>query len=116
MNCLDCQFHKIINDRDPDDWFCDDDVAVLCQRSPIEANSVSRYRAERFPLRRVTSACRPYNARKESQTPKWCPLGLGANSDIRKSGGAIVHFLVAWSLIGIAVVGLLVFARGGWAW
>lgn len=57
-NCIDCQKHRVLADRDPDDWFCDDDVKVICGLNG----------------RAVTVACRPYNTRKECKTPTWCPL------------------------------------------
>jgi hypothetical protein len=57
-NCIDCSSHEVIRDPDPDDWFCDDDVAVVCNLSD---------------RRRITCACRPYNIKKESETPDWCP-------------------------------------------
>lgn len=57
-NCIDCPFHKVESDPDPDDWFCDDDVKVVCTKAKKD----------------ITVACRPYNTRKESSTPKWCPL------------------------------------------
>lgn len=28
--CLKCQWHKIVEDKDPDDWFNDDDQAMFC--------------------------------------------------------------------------------------
>jgi hypothetical protein len=29
-NCMDCPYHQIVPDPDPTDWFCDDDIAILC--------------------------------------------------------------------------------------
>jgi hypothetical protein len=29
-NCMDCPHHQVVADPDPTDWFCDDDIAVLC--------------------------------------------------------------------------------------
>jgi len=57
-NCLDCPYHKVLPDPDPDDWFCDDDVKVVCVLAGCE----------------VTSSCRPYKTREESEVPRWCPL------------------------------------------
>jgi hypothetical protein len=34
MKCQDCVFHKVVSDPDPHDWFCQDDVAVICHQSP----------------------------------------------------------------------------------
>ena len=56
-NCLDCPFHSVERDPDPDDWFNDDDVKVVCKK--IDRN--------------VTVAC-PYRTREESETPEWCPI------------------------------------------
>lgn len=57
-NCIDCPKHCVLADPDPTDWFCDDDVKVVCQ----------------IASRAITIACRPYYARKECQRPTWCPL------------------------------------------
>lgn len=62
-NCMDCPFHKVLADPDPDDWFCDDDVRVYCTK----ANQ------------NITTACRPYNTRNESEVPTWCPLLTTSN-------------------------------------
>lgn len=78
MNCLDCQFHKRVNDKDPDDWFNSDDEAVLCTKIPIPAKPNSRLRWEWHGFRAVTTMARPYQTRRESETPQWCPLGLAA--------------------------------------
>ena len=59
-NCIDCPFHKVLMDPDPDDWFCYDDVKVVCTKAE--------------PRKEITVACKPYNIRKESAVPKWCPL------------------------------------------
>jgi hypothetical protein len=81
-NCIDCEHHKVIDDRDPDDWFCDDDKAVICTLSPAEPEPDSRYISHRSAFRRITEACRPYNIRKESNTPAWCPLKDTVNKSI----------------------------------
>jgi hypothetical protein len=60
-NCTECPHHKVLPDPDPDDWFCDDDVKVVCTLTERKANT-------------ITSACRPYNKKKESEVPEWCPL------------------------------------------
>jgi hypothetical protein len=60
LSCIDCAFHRVAPDPDPLDWFCDDDVAVLCASTNNKP---------------ATVACRPYNARKETAPPpRWCPL------------------------------------------
>ena len=58
-NCLDCPHHVVSADPDLDDWFNDDDQKVTCTKEND---------------REITTACRPYNLRKESTTPDWCPL------------------------------------------
>lgn len=60
-NCLDCPYHEVKRDPDPDDWFNDDDEKVVCNKTKRKNNE-------------ITVACRPYNLRKESEIPKWCPL------------------------------------------
>lgn len=75
QNCLDCPEHEEIADPDPDDWFNDDDMAVVCTLTPNpEQNKSSRYAAERQEFRVITQASRPYQLRSESKTPSWCPL------------------------------------------
>lgn len=59
--CMDCSYHKVLPDPDPYDWFNDDDVKVKCTLSRKEK-----------PF--ITVACRPYNTRRETLIPKWCPL------------------------------------------
>lgn len=56
-NCTKCKEHKVLMDPDPNDWFCDDDVKVVC--SILNEN--------------ITVACRPYNIKKECEVPDWCP-------------------------------------------
>ena len=57
-NCMDCPLHRVLADPDPYDWFCDDDVKIYCTKAQ----------------RNIAVACRPYNDRKESKVPIWCPL------------------------------------------
>lgn len=58
--CAICANAKTFPDPDPDDWFCDDDVKVLCMAHPDR--------------KQITCACRPYMVAKEcSYTPSWCP-------------------------------------------
>lgn len=72
--CIECDSHIVIKDSDPDDWFCDDDVAVLCSKAdnPI-VDSNSRYMADRHEKRAIAVGVRPYNTRKEATVPVWCP-------------------------------------------
>lgn len=70
-SCVDCKHHDVVNDRDPDDWFNDDDCAVLCKLSPNKKKEPGN----RWEFRSVTSMCRPYKTREETTPiPKWCPL------------------------------------------
>lgn len=74
-NCLDCPFHNVIPDPDPNDWFNDDDVAVVCRKmNNDKMDENSRYAADHQAFKTVTISCRPYATRRESETPKWCPL------------------------------------------
>lgn len=57
-NCTRCPNHRVLPDPDPNDWFCDDDVKVVCTVAD----------------RNITSACRPYRIEHESTVPDWCPL------------------------------------------
>jgi hypothetical protein len=72
-NCTQCPHHAIISDPDPKDWFCDDDVAVICTLKKQRPKQ-SAYAVDRQAFKPVAISCRPYNARKEAITPKWCPL------------------------------------------
>jgi len=56
-NCIDCSEHRVLSDPDLHDWFCDDDVKVICKLNN----------------KQITCACRPYNTRKECNIPEWCP-------------------------------------------
>ena len=60
-SCVDCPNHRVMRDPDPDDWFNDDDEKLVCT----------------IAQRSVTTACRPYNLRKETNVPEWCPLIKG---------------------------------------
>lgn len=74
-SCMDCMLAKVVPDPDPDDWFCDDDVAVECLAS---GNSPERHVSGSYQMGdpMVTVGCRPYNTRKETTPiPEWCPHG-----------------------------------------
>ena len=74
-NCLDCKHHALVPDPDPDDWFCDDDEAVLCKETPNPTRDVkSKWASDRQPFRAVTRSSRPYQTRRDSKVPDWCPL------------------------------------------
>ena len=61
-NCLDCPNHAILPDPDPLDSFCHDDVKVVCTKGSSDKPRV------------IALAIRPYQARRESAIPDWCPL------------------------------------------
>lgn len=63
-NCMDCAYSRVLNDYDPDDWFCDDDKKVICAKNG----------------RGITYACRPHHLRDECEVPKWCPLSTSKNT------------------------------------
>ncbi len=72
--CIECKSHEVINDPDPNDWFCDDDVAVVCTlvKNPKQ-NPNSKYSADHSFYRCVQVGIRPYRISKESIIPSWCP-------------------------------------------
>lgn len=79
MNCLDCPFHSIIPDPDPYDSFCSDDIAVVCTKTLNPTRDLNHtYCANRSPFRAITVSCRPYNDRRESSQPSWCPRQAAA--------------------------------------
>lgn len=58
-SCIDCPQHEVRPDPDPLDWFCDDDVKVVCMLTG----------------KNCTVACRPYMTRRETTPlPGFCPL------------------------------------------
>lgn len=78
-NCIDCEFHNVIPDPDPNDRFCDDDIAVVCIKTLISEEEKfnkrdSKYCSDKQDFKCVTISCRPHNKRNESIIPDWCPL------------------------------------------
>lgn len=74
-NCIKCRHHKIIHDPDPLDWYCRDDLAILCKLTPnSEQDVTSVYASERQEYRPVTKSCRPYDVDRAALIPDWCPL------------------------------------------
>jgi len=72
--CGDCPHHRCVSDKDPEDWFNDDDQAVVCTLMPNpDRNKSSKHPADHSAHRIVAAACRPYEISKV-RTPKWCPL------------------------------------------
>lgn len=47
VSCLNCEFHRVIADPDPDDWFCTNDEAVVCTKTKNpDRNLASRYKSD----------------------------------------------------------------------
>jgi hypothetical protein len=77
ISCMECPFHEVISDPDPTDWFCDDDVAVVCREMANDKRKEeSKYCSDMNQYKCITVSCRPYKTRKETPIPKWCPKGL----------------------------------------
>ena len=80
-SCIQCEFHKIVNDKSPDDWFNDDDEAVLCSKSS-NVNFEKSAVGDLFRYRPITVSCRPYQTEKETTPiPSWCPMGFNKKSE-----------------------------------
>ena len=74
-NCIECRHHIVVNDPDPNDWFCYDDVAVLCKLSEnTKKESYYDKNIGLFEYRPITLSCRPHYIYKEAVVPEWCPL------------------------------------------
>lgn len=66
--CAICAHALVCPDPDPDDWFCDDDVKVIC--TAVKKNADGDLVSSNV----ITCACRPYNTvRETSYVPEWCP-------------------------------------------
>jgi len=78
--CMDCNYHKVIKDPDPKDWFCDDDCAVVCiLKENDNRKEISEYSSDMNPYKCITCSCRPHHVKKETTIPKWCPKGKYKN-------------------------------------
>ena len=93
MKCINCQFCKIIHDPDQEDWFNDDDQAILCTKADEDLvqqvmnefegsytqilgkapNFVAWHTAKKEKKALVASALRPYETPK-TEAPNWCPI------------------------------------------
>lgn len=73
-NCTKCPDHVVLSDPDPNDWFEDDDVKVICKAMKNKS---------------ITVGCRPYNIKKECSTPKWCPK-IGKNEKSKKAAKSVL--------------------------
>lgn len=65
-HCVECPYHKVVSDPDPDDWFNDDDCAILCTQ-------LEKSKDSRFPYKAIDVALRPYQVDKV-KVPSYCPL------------------------------------------
>lgn len=77
-NCLDCPHRLVVADPDPSDWFCDTDVAVLCNLADNMDGFKTAKNPRPFSHRPVTVSCSPVRVRRECTVPSWCPLELQA--------------------------------------
>jgi len=73
-NCLDCPNVVQNLDPDPDDSFNMDDMYSACKKLPNDRlDKRDRYEHGRQEYKIITCCARPYQLRKESEVPKWCP-------------------------------------------
>lgn len=73
--CLDCPNHESGYDPDPYDSFNSDDMYCACKLLPNERlDKKSRYVSEQQPYKIVSSGDRPYQLKKYSVPPRWCPI------------------------------------------
>jgi len=74
-SCINCPFHKVINDPDPDDWFCDDDMAIVCTKLPNDEigkfDSPAYFSRQKFKV--VSSGIRPHHVSSFNYIPEFCP-------------------------------------------
>lgn len=73
--CSKCLAAICVNDPDPDDWFNDDDKAILCSLMPPRDDQFLSQAGIKFNHALVLSALRPteFNTFKR---PNWCPLNI----------------------------------------
>ena len=75
VSCLDCPKSKSGYDPDPYDSFNSDDMYCACTLLPNDRlDTKSNHVSERQPYKVVTCGDRPYQLRKYSSVPEWCPL------------------------------------------
>lgn len=84
--CSKCKFGRVVPDPDPDDWFNDDDVAVLCSHPDMtldktdyteesKQNGWIQERGWNKPGTIVIASClRPYQIGRYDNCPHGCPL------------------------------------------
>lgn len=78
-HCIDCPHHRIMSDPDPDDWFNDDDEALVCLHPECHREYSSAeercYRGWKSVV--IEGSCRPYEIPKIT-IPEYCPFLLAA--------------------------------------
>lgn len=70
--CINCVFHIIKNDKDPDDWFNDDDEVIMCKKTSNESGDTYA-RGCLLPFKMIAGSLRPYETKDVNQ-PDWCPI------------------------------------------
>jgi hypothetical protein len=73
-SCIECPFHKVIPDPDLDDWFNDDDMAVICTKEKNELKGKFNSPAYQQEHRIVESSLRPHEVKGIDYIPVWCPF------------------------------------------
>jgi len=77
--CVQCPFHRVDNDKDPSDWFNDDDEVLMCKKfENTIANSsdgcIDTYNeGTPLPFKMIAGSLRPYETPKV-EPPSFCPL------------------------------------------
>lgn len=71
--CIDCPFHKVVEDPDPYDSWNSDDEALVCTKVRREPDPKSRYQVDRLPYKPIDVGLRPYQ-KKNVDVPDWCPI------------------------------------------
>ena len=72
-NCTLCPHHLVVADPDLEDSFCRDDKAIVCTK--VRGINNKRFNNPGFQdYMPITTACRPYNLKKEASIPEQCPL------------------------------------------
>lgn len=71
--CVKCPYHKVVADPDPNDWFNDDDEAIVCTKVSQEPDQNSKYQSDKQSHKTIEGSLRPYQT-KNVEVPNWCPL------------------------------------------
>jgi len=73
-SCLECPYHRVIPDPDYDDWFNDDDEAIVCTKlRNDQKGKYSNSCAYNQEYKVVASMLRPHETRKFEYIPDFCP-------------------------------------------